>query len=73
MEKVEDSFTPDQLVEALRRLNCDLGIPASLSEVGVTADKIPEMTADAMKSGNVLTNPRQTTSKDIERLYKQTL
>ena len=69
----DDSFTPDMLADALRQLNRELGIPATLSEVGVTEDKIPEMTADAMKSGNILTNPRQTTSKDVEMLYRKTL
>lgn len=72
-KKADDSFTPKMLADALRELNKDLGIPATLSEVGVTEDKIPEMTADAMKSGNILVNPRQTTSKDVEMLYRKTL
>lgn len=46
------------LVEELRHLNEQLGIPATLSEVGVTADKIPAMAEDAMKSGNIPANPR---------------
>lgn len=66
-------FTPDMLVEELRRLNEQLGIPATLSEVGVTADKIPAMAADAMKSGNIPANPRQSTVKDIIKLYEQTM
>lgn len=35
----------------------------------MTEDKIQEMAADAMKSGNILVNPRQSTLKDIEMLY----
>ena len=72
-EKADDSFTPDMLADALRKLNKDLGIPATLTEVGVTEDKIPNMVADAMKSGNILRNPRQSTSKDIEALYRKAL
>ena len=68
-----DDFTPDMLVEELRRLNEQLGIPATLSEVGVTADKIPAMAEDAMKSGNIPANPRQTNVKDIIRLYEKTM
>lgn len=68
-----DNFTPDMLVEELRRLNEQLGIPATLSEVGVTADKIPAMAEDAMKSGNIPANPRQTNVKDIMRLYEKTM
>ena len=57
---------PERLVEALRQLNKDLGIPACLADVGVTEDKIPQMAIDAMKSGNVTVNPRLTTVKDVE-------
>ena len=62
-----------QLVEELRHLNEQLGIPATLSEVGVTADKIPAMAEDAMKSGNIPANPRQSTVKDIIKLYEKTM
>ena len=66
-------LTPAQLVEELRHLNEQLGIPATLSEVGVTADKIPAMAKDAMKSGNIPANPRQSTVKDIIKLYEKTM
>jgi len=71
--KSDAAFNPGMLVDALRELNNELGIPAALSEVGVTEDKIPEMTVDAMKSGNVLVNPRQTDACDIEALYRKAL
>lgn len=71
--KIADSFIPTMLVEEVKKLNADLGIPASLSEVGVTADLIPDMAKDAMKSGNILANPRQTTLKDITELYQKAL
>lgn len=67
------AFTPKMLVDELKELNSDFGIPQSLSEVGVTEDKIPEMAADAMKSGNILVNPRQSTQNDIEMLYRKAL
>ena len=62
-------FVPQMLCDALRQLNNDLGIPACLADVGVTEDKIPQMAVDAMKSGNVMVNPRITTVKDVEALY----
>ena len=71
--KSDESFTPDMLADALRKLNADLGIPARLSEVGVTEDKLPDMVADAMKSGNIWRNPRQTTDRDVEILYRRAL
>ncbi len=67
------SFVPSMLVDELRKLNQDLGIPKSLSEVGVTEDLIPNMAEDAMKSANVLANPRQTNVNDIIALYKKAL
>ena len=60
-------------VEEIKKLNASLGIPKTLSEVGVTEDKIPQMAADAMKSGNIAANPRQTTLKDVEMLYRKAL
>ncbi|MGN0983782.1 MAG: iron-containing alcohol dehydrogenase [Gemmiger sp.] len=68
-----DDFQPMDLVEEIRRLNAELGIPAHLADAGVTAEKIPAMAADAMKSGNIPANPRQTTLKDIIALYEKAL
>lgn len=67
------NFKPEMLVEEIKKLNIVLGIPNSLSEVGVTEDMIPAMAEDAMKSGNIPANPRQTTLKDIVELYKKAL
>lgn len=68
-----ENFHPQMLVEEIRQLNNELGIPSRLSEVGVTADKIPVMAEDAMKSGNIPANPRQTTLKDMIALYEKAL
>lgn len=70
--KVEN-FKPEMLVEEIKKLNTALGIPNSLSAVGVTEDMIPAMAEDAMKSGNIPANPRQTTLKDMIELYKKAL
>ncbi len=69
----EKCFEPSMLVEEIRELTKSLGIPQTLSEVGVTEDKIPEMAVDAMKSGNIAVNPRQSTIKDIEALFRKAL
>ncbi len=61
------------LIDEIRELNADLGIPASLSEIGVTEDKIEAMAEDAMKSANVLANPRQTNIRDMIALYKKAM
>jgi alcohol dehydrogenase class IV len=60
-------------VEAVEKLSADIGIPKTLSEVGVTEDKIPAMAKDAMLSGNILVNPRTTTLEDVENLYRSAM
>ena len=41
-------FKPQMLIDEIKKLNADLGIPQSLSEVGVTEDKIEAMAKDAV-------------------------
>ena len=67
----DDSFTPEMLAAEIRVLNDELGIPSSLSEVGVDSSLFDKMADDAMKSGNILVNPRPTTKKDVLALYTQ--
>ena len=57
-------------VDAVRRLARDVQIPERLRDLGVTREAIPAMTEDAMKSGNVLVNPRATTAADIAALFE---
>jgi len=71
--EVLNGFKPEMLVEELKKLNEDFGIPKSLSEVGVKEEMIEEMAKDAMMSGNIPANPRQTNVKDIIELYKKAL
>lgn len=69
----EAEFEPFMLVDLLTELNEQLGVPGSLGEVGVTADKFDAMADDAMKSGNIAVNPRSTTKKDVLSLYEKAL
>ena len=61
------------LVDLLKELNEQLGIPASLSEVGVLEEKFDAMADDAMKSGNISVNPRSTKKQDVIHLYARAL
>lgn len=70
---VPDDFQPQMLVEELRKLNRDLGIPEHLADVGVTEDKIPAMAEDAVVVANFKVNPRQGTKQDIIDLYKKSM
>lgn len=71
--KPAENFKPEMLVEELKNLNTILGIPNSLSELGVKEESIEAMAKDAMASGNVLVNPRQTNLNDMINLYKKAM
>ena len=66
-----DNFEPQMLLDEVMKLNEQLNIPKNLREVGVTEDKIEAMAVDAMKSGNIPANPRETTLKEMIELYKK--
>ena len=81
----EDEFEPLMLVDAIRELNEDIGIPADLTTAirqaakgkKVSEDeiesKIDAMADDAMKSGNIAVNPRSSRKQDIVALYYKAL
>ena len=64
-------FVPHMLTQEIRVLNLNLDIPGTLVEVGVKEELFEFMTDDAMKSGNIAVNPRQTTRQDILDLYNK--
>ena len=65
-----DSGSADLAVEQVRQLNHDLGIPPRLRDVGVRVSGIPKLARAAMDSGNIAVNPRKTTQKDVEQLFR---
>lgn len=68
------NFEPMMLVEEVKKLNRDLGIPEGLRAVGVDSDEhFRAMAEDAMKAGNTLVNPRQTTVKDFIAMYHKAM
>ena len=85
----EDEFEPLMLVDAIRELNEDIGIPQDLTTaIRQTAkrkdpakevsdeeieSKIDAMADDAMKSGNIAVNPRSSRKQDIVELYHKAL
>ncbi|HET8568064.1 MAG TPA: iron-containing alcohol dehydrogenase [Candidatus Limnocylindria bacterium] len=60
-------------VRRIFEMNEGIGIPRGLRDVGVEDALIPNMATDAMKSGNILVNPRKTEQQDIEALYRAAL
>jgi alcohol dehydrogenase len=64
----------DYVLTKIRKLNQELNIPSTLSELGVEASAIPHMAANALNDPCCLTNPRQVASvKEMEALFQQAL
>lgn len=66
-------FQTEKLIAAIRTLCAELDIPKNLTELRVDPALIPNMAADAMKSGNVLVNPRPATQEDMAELFRQAM
>lgn len=61
----------EQAVHALAKLSEDVGIPASLQEVGVEESDLQDLAEEASKIDRLLSNnPRKLTRDDIENIYK---
>lgn len=85
MKKTVQEFEPGMLVEAVRDLLKDIGIPEGIIEAvhsvkgkeNITREEIEAliepMAADAYKSGNISVNPRTSTPADIKNLYQKAL
>ena len=73
VETLSQAEAAQAAIDAVRWLAQDVGIPARLSDLGVMAEAIPQMAADAMKSGNIAVNPRPTALEDVIALYQRAL
>lgn len=69
-----DAATGAQLcLAAIRRLSVDIGIPASLVELGVQEKDIPLLAENALKDACGLTNPRQASQADIQGIFRNAM
>jgi len=60
-------------VGAVRALARDIGIPAGLSQYGVTERHVGPVVEEAMKSGNVPVNPRRACAEDLAGILRACL
>lgn len=61
------------LAEVIAALSSDLGLPASLSQMGVPADSIPLLVKRAMVDHSTATNARPLTEDDYDMLFRQAM
>lgn len=85
IKATDGDFEPLMLVDAIEEMCESIGIPKDLTTAinnasvngEVTREeiesKILAMAKDAMKSGNILVNPRSSRQSDIEMLYRKAL
>lgn len=60
----------EKAIDAMFRLSKDIGIPASLKEMGVKEQDFEYMAEMALKDGNAFSNPRKGNEKDIVSILK---
>jgi alcohol dehydrogenase len=63
----------ERAVEAVRHLSLDIGLPARLSDVGVTEAMIPDMARNAYIDDSWATNPRAVSEAVMEQLFRQAM
>lgn len=63
----------ERSIEAVRRLNRDIGIIQTLSDFGVREEHLEMIANEAMESGNVPVNPVRATAKDLIGICRRLL
>ncbi|MBV8184292.1 MAG: iron-containing alcohol dehydrogenase [Hyphomicrobiales bacterium] len=63
----------EEVAGAIERLNSEIGMPASLGEMGVERDLIEDLVAVALKDSAGATNPVRATEEDYRRLYEEAI
>ena len=63
----------ERAVIAVETLAKDIGIPKGLGQCGLGRDHIQPVVDEAMKSGNVAVNPRQTSREQLSTILEQSL
>jgi alcohol dehydrogenase class IV len=68
-----DLEAADRAIEAIGDLNSRIGIPKSLSEVGVREDQLDMLAREAFEDPCHQSNPRPCTEQDLLTLYQEAL
>jgi alcohol dehydrogenase len=68
-----DNFETYMLIDYLRKLNADLGLPKNLAAMGVNLEHLDEMLTDAQKTKIWEHCPRSTSVSDMKMLYEKAI
>ena len=64
---------PDAVGPGIREMNRRLGLPAGLSEIGVSESVFPKIIAGALADHTHKTNPREATVEDYRELLASSM
>jgi alcohol dehydrogenase len=73
VNQLSPSDAAQRAVEAVEKLARDIQIPKGLGQYGVRPSHIPRVIDEAMKSGNVVVNPRPTSRDQLAAVLEQSL
>ena len=71
MSNTTDEEAVDKVVDALKELSINLGIPQTLREVGVTKEMIPTLANQAINDACTPGNPKDVTVEDLIAIYEK--
>jgi len=60
-------------VDAVKKLSKAIGIPQTLSEIGIKEEQLPQLARDALIDPCTGGNPKDVTVEDILAIYKKAL
>ncbi|MHA5114575.1 iron-containing alcohol dehydrogenase [Oenococcus oeni] len=58
-------------IKAMKQLSEDVGIPHSIKDIGAKPEDFDLMAENALKDGNVFSNPRKGTKEDIVKIFQE--
>lgn len=70
---LSDKEAAKAVIEAVKSLTKELGLPQKLSEVGVKEEDIGRLAEDAISDGCIYNNPREATEEEIAEVLKKAL
>ena len=68
-----DARRAGRAASAVAQLANDIGIPKGLSQFGLTEQHVPDVIDEAMKSGNVVVNPRATSKEELAAILRRAI
>lgn len=61
----------EKAIETVIEMNQSMNIPLNIQELGVSLEYVSKLVQDAMRSGNVIINPRLTKADDIQSIIEK--